>query len=201
VAQCEVLVIESTFGHPRYRFPKRAEIYGEVCSFARKSLEEGAVPVFLAYVLGKGQEAVRLLADAGFSVAVHPSIAGVCDIYRELGCFLKYRRFDGEIEANEVLVVPAHLARAPELNRLGKTRTAVLTGWALDKGARFRYGTDAAFALSDHADFDALVQYVAQSGASKIFTVHGFAKELAACLRDRGFHAQPLAAPRQMELF
>ena len=34
VAECDTLVIESTFGHPRYRFPERERTYDEVAAWA-----------------------------------------------------------------------------------------------------------------------------------------------------------------------
>jgi len=201
IAFCDVLVVESTFGTPKYRFPPREETYKAIHDFARKALDEGATPVLFAYTLGKSQEAMKLLADAGLAVAAHSTIADLAEVYAGLGCPLPHRRFDGEIRKGEVLVFPMHLTRSRALDKLGPAKTAVLTGWALDPGTRYRYGTDAAFPLSDHADFDGLLTYVQQTGARKVLTVHGFAKELAACLRDRGFDAQPLATPRQLELF
>lgn len=201
VAHCDLLVIESTFGHPRYRFPPREETAAAMCTFARRCLEDGQVPVFLAYSLGKSQEGMRVLADAGFRLAAHSSIAEVCAVYQRLGCAIPHRRFEGRIEPGEVLFFPPNLARSPQLERLGPHRTAVLTGWALDSSAKYRYGADEAFPLSDHADFEGLVGYVEATGARRVVTVHGFAKEFAACLRDRGIDARPLEAPPQLEMF
>lgn len=201
IAFCDVLVIESTFGNPKYRFPPREETYQAIHDFAVKTLSSGATPVLFAYTLGKSQEAMKLLTDAGLKVAVHSTIADIADCYAQLGCPIPHRRFDGAMGPGETLIFPMHLTRARSLDKIGPSRSAVLTGWALDEGTRYRYGTDAAFPLSDHADFEGLLAYVQQTGARKILTVHGFAKEFAACLRDRGFDAQPLVTPKQMELF
>ena len=59
---------------------------------------------------------------------------------------------------------------------------------------------DAAFPLTDHADYPALLRYARESGASRIFTVHGFEEELAAALRKLGIRAEPLRETRQLEL-
>jgi len=201
IAFCDVLVVESTFGMPRYRFPPREQTYEAVRDFARTTLSDGATPVLFAHSLGKSQEVMKLLSDAGFSVAVHPSIADLADLYAELGCPLAHRRFDGEIKEGEVLVLPLHLTRSRALDQVGPARTAILTGWALDAETRYRYGTDVAIPLSDHADFEGLLAYVAQTGARKVLTVHGFTKELAESLCHRGVDAQPLVTPRQLELF
>jgi len=201
IAFCDVLVTEATFGLPKYRFPPREETYEAIRGFVRQALNDGVAPILFAYTLGKSQEAMRLLADGGLEVAVHSSIADIADIYAAFGCKLAHRRFDGELRKGEVLIYPTQFNRARALDKLGPSRTAVLTGWALDSGARYRYGTDAAFPLSDHADFEGLLDYVKKTGAKKVLTVHGFASQFAACLRDRGIDAQPLVAPKQMELF
>ncbi len=73
-----------------------------------------------------------------------------------------------------------------------RRRTAILTGWAID-GGRFFRGVDAAFPLSDHADFPSLVRYAKATGAGRVFTVHGHEDALAAALRKEGLRAEPLA--------
>ncbi|MGI5860975.1 MAG: MBL fold metallo-hydrolase [Myxococcales bacterium] len=198
-ARCDVLIIESTFGHPRFRFPPREETYARMCAFARSALAEGGTPVFFAYTLGKSQEAMRALADAGLPLVAHPSIADVCEIYASFGHSIPHRRFAGSVEEGEVLFLPAGPTSAHQA--IPKARTAMLSGWALESGARYRFGTDEAFPLSDHADFDGLLGYVEATGAKRVLTVHGYAKELAAVLRDRGVDARPFDLPRQMELF
>ena len=78
-------------------------------------------------------------------------------------------------------------------------RTAFLTGWALDGAAAFR-GADAAFPLSDHADFPSLLAYARATGAGRIYTVHGHADALARALRREGLRAEPLREQLQLEL-
>ena len=86
------------------------------------------------------------------------------------------------------------------LRKLGRVRTAVLTGWAVDPNCRFRYQTDAAFPLSDHADFTDLVEFVKRVAPKRIFTLHGFAADFAATLRARGVEAWALGADNQLEM-
>src|SRR6185369_5540614 len=81
-----------------------------------------------------------------------------------------------------------------------RVRLAVLTGWAVDPSCRYRYGADAAFPLSDHADFPDLVELVKQVAPRKVFTLHGFAADFARHLRELGFDAQALSEAEQMML-
>jgi putative mRNA 3-end processing factor len=202
VAECDMLVIESTFGHPRYVFPPREEVMGQVESWVRRHQERGSVPVLLAYPLGKSQEAMKYLSDRGFPLVAHSSIYEMTKLYGELGVPIEpLRCLDGRVEPGEVLFFPPHLVRGGGLAPFWPRATAVLTGWALDgPGACRRYGADVAFPLSDHADCPSLVRYVKATGARDVITLHGFAEELAQVLRGEGLDARALGQPKQLAL-
>jgi putative mRNA 3-end processing factor len=201
VMPCDVLVIESTFGHPRYVFPPKEEVLRAVRAFVDETLSDGKTPVLLGYALGKAQEILKALSDAGYRCAAHPVVHAVNKVYEAHGVALPNVRAlppEGP-EAGEVVVAPPHLARSPALRGVRRRRTAMLTGWAVD-GGRFFRGADAAFPLSDHADFPSLVRYAKATGASRVFTVHGHADVLAAALRKEGLRAEPLREQAQLEL-
>jgi putative mRNA 3-end processing factor len=46
--------------------------------------------------------------------------------------------------------------------------------------------------MSDHCDYNELINMVVQSGAEQVYTIHGFVDEFAEDLRKRGISAQPL---------
>lgn len=200
VAECDVLILESTFGHPRYSFPPRDETWDRVAQWCRRHLEQGIVPILLAYPLGKSQEAVAALTARGLRLCAHASIHDVCELYRELGTPLEVRRYDGAFEDGEVGLFPPHIARSASLRRVRRA-TAVLTGWAVDGPmATRRYGADVAFPVSDHADFRSLVKYARATGAAEVITHHGFADELAEALRAQGMIARAVHRPLQLSL-
>jgi len=203
VAECDTLVIEATFGHPRYRFPPRPEVLDAVEKWVRQQLERDTVPVLLGYPLGKSQEAMKALAARGFELVAHSSIFEMAQLYAELGVPIEpLRCFDGQVKPGEVLFYPPHLARGGGLSGVWPRATAVLTGWALDPGAAYRYGAQVAFPLSDHADCPSLVKYVKATGAREVLTHYGFKAELAQVLKDEGIDARPLGGkPQQLALF
>jgi len=86
------------------------------------------------------------------------------------------------------------------LRHLPARRTAMVSGWALDSGSTYRYRCDAAFPLSDHADFPDLLKLVELVNPKRVLTVHGFAKEFASTLRERGWDALALGRENQLEL-
>ena len=202
VAECDTLVIESTFGHPRYRFPPKPEVLGEVAKWIRQKQEAGIAPILLGYPLGKSQEAIKHLGQAGFRFAAHQSIWAMSQLYEELGCSMEaVRKFDGTLREGEVGFFPPHRWRSGPAGTLWPRATAVLTGWAVDPGAAQRYGADIAFPLSDHADFPALMKYVKATGATEVITHHGFARELSDALNAEGIDARPLGTAKQLSLF
>ena len=61
----ETLIMETTYGLPRYQLPPTDEVIGQIVAFCRDALEAGAVPVLLGYSLGKAQEILCSLTGAG----------------------------------------------------------------------------------------------------------------------------------------
>ena len=201
VVECDVLVLESTFGIPRYVFPEKEEVLLAIRRFVDEALSDGATPVLLGYALGKAQEILKYLGEAGYPCRAHPVVHAVNRVYEAQGVPLPNVALLGPEgpARGEVVVAPPHLARTSPILRIPNRRTAVLTGWAIDGRGGFR-GADAAFPLSDHADFPSLMRYAKASGARRVLTVHGYARELAGHLRREGIRAEPLVEREQLEL-
>jgi hypothetical protein len=193
--------VEATFGRPHYRFPPTAEVARGICDFCLDAVGSGVTPVLYAYSLGKGQEVLSHLAGAGLPLVLCGSLFTVTEIYRAMGVSLPAAHRGGEeLPRDAVVICPPHLRGRPWVKRIAPQRTAYISGWAVDRGAASRLGCDVAFALSDHADFDELVLYVERSAARQVYTLFGFAEDLAHQLRRRGWRAEALASPRQLEL-
>ena len=208
----DVLVMECTYGDPRYRFPDRRDEIDRLCEFIARTLRGGATPVLIAYSLGKAQEAARVLGMRGFGVWLHEEAHAMVEVYRGFGVeFPRCHRYETPAEDEEtegtraapfergVLIVPPGPAGKRISRRFRPRRTAFLSGWALDpwRGGAF---ADSAFAISDHADFDELVELVERVRPRKIHTLHG-PDSFARHLRARGFDAAPAALAAQGSLF
>lgn len=197
----DYLVMETTFGRPHYVFPPETDVWRDLIAFCRTSMAEGATPVLFAYSLGKTQELLAGLRDARLPIALHKESARLTRIYEHFGhVFPAFEIFDGANAIGRVLIAPPQATRSVLFQQIEKVRTATITGWAMDSSCRFRSGTDAAFPLSDHADFPGLIEFVRRVGPKKVFTLHGFAAEFARTLRELGFDAQALSEPEQLDL-
>jgi len=193
--------METTFGLPRYRFPPTEQVIDQMISFCRETIDGGNVAVLLGYSLGKAQEILCSLDGAGLTPMLHGSVYRMTRIYEQFGqSFCKYVRYNPNDVAGRVLICPPSANRSHMLERIPHKRVAMMSGWAVDPNAVYRYQVDAAFPLSDHADYDDLIRYVELVQPRRVLTLHGFAAAFARDLRARGVEAWALSEENQMEL-
>jgi DNA ligase-1 len=198
----DTLIMETTYGRPKYRMPPTDEVLARMIAFCRDTLEDGCVPVLLGYSLGKSQEILCALLAAGLTPMLHGAVFKMTEIYRALrpGFPTGYVPYVAGEVSGKVLVCPPSAARTTMLTRIKNRRTATLTGWALDPGATYRLQCDAAFPLTDHADYPDLLRYVELVQPRRVLTLHGFAAAFARDLRARGVEAWALSEDDQLEL-
>ncbi len=205
IRPADTVIMETTFGLPRFRLPRAEGVISDMARFARETLEDGEVPVFLGYSLGKAQELLLALHGAApeLRFLLHPAVAKMTTLVGTLG--YEFPAF-GELDVKErdprghAVIAPPSAGRGRAMRQLKNARLAVATGWALDSGARYRYQVDEAFPLSDHAGYDDLLDYVSKASPRRVLTLHGYAREFAADLRSRGIEAWSLAGNDQIEL-
>jgi DNA ligase-1 len=198
--EADTLIMETTFGLPRYQFPPTEKVVSEIVVFCRETIDDGAVPVLLGYSLGKAQEILCSLDGAGLIPMLHGSVFQMTRIYEQFGqSFGKYVRYNRNNVSGKVLICPPSAGHSPMVDNIPRKRVAMISGWAVEPGAIYRYQVDAAFPLSDHADYNDLIRYVDLVKPKRVLTLHGFAAEFARDLRERGIEAWALSEENQME--
>lgn len=198
--KADTLIMETTFGLPRYRFPPTEQVIDQIIAFCRETIDDGGVPVLLGYSLGKAQEILCSLDGAGLTPMLHGSVYQMTRVYEQSGkSFCKYLRYNPNDVAGKVLICPPSANHSYMLEKIARKRVAMISGWAVDPNAIYRYQVDAAFALSDHADYNDLLRYVGLVQPRRVLTLHGFAASFARDLRDRGIEAWALSEENQME--
>lgn len=186
---CDRIIIESTFGLPVYRFLNRDQARERIVEFAQRCIAEGDTPVFIGYALGRGQEIVHTLCQAGVPTMVHGAIAGLIPVYEAQGYeFPGWEPYNARELAGRALVVVPSFRNVLEAK--GKSfRLAYVSGWAMLDNARARTGAEELIPYSDHGDFEELLTMVEQSGARQVDVVHGYTEAFARILRGRGLDA------------
>ncbi|MGJ8643991.1 MAG: ATP-dependent DNA ligase [Luteolibacter sp.] len=199
--QADTLIMETTFGLPHLVFPAPMEVDAALLRFVHDAFADGETPVVFGYSLGKAQEAIALLAENGIPVLSHPKVAEMTQACRAAGVNLPEPVvFEGFSREGHVVVAPPNAVKAKLLRGLKDKRTAMLTGWALQSGAFYRYRVGVVIPMSDHADHPGLMECVMRVRPKRVLTVHGFAKEFAAELREKGIEAWCASGGDQLEL-
>lgn len=188
---CDTLIVESTFGLPIFRFPERAATIAALVVWCRQTLEAGDTPVVLAYALGKSQAIVHALLAADLPVVAHGAVHKICVAYESLGVPMgiadgRTRAYADAKSSRAVLVTPPDTVSQPMIKKRRDAKVAYVSGWAMIDAAVDRHRADAAFAISDHADFDDLVATVDATGAREVVVTHGEALPFSWALAARG---------------
>ncbi len=188
IPQCDRLIMEATYGDPSYNFPPLEDVHRQISRWVTENQSSNLI--IGCYHLGKAQEMIRILNECSVVPVVTEKTDAFCSVYGKYGFKLE-RILVGTEEAEEamsrsfVAIVPMNKARRYFAARLAKafdcpTLCAVATGWAL----HYRFNTDAAFPLSDHAGFNDLVHYAEQTGARDIEFFCGNGERVLAAVRE-----------------
>ena len=199
----DILVMESTFGVARYRFPPAEETWARARHWVTETMTTGNTPILMAYSLGKAQETLAAMAPLGLPAMAHQSMIDLDGAFRahcpvELPALVP---LEAEKSAGHLVIVPPNVRRSPLVASLPNPRFALLTGWALDSATLYRSKVQAAFPVSDHADFPELLEMVGRVRPRQVIVVHGFEREFASALRARGIEAWSACGNDQLELF
>jgi putative mRNA 3-end processing factor len=201
IPKCKKLITECTFGLPEFVFPKLDEIKKQVNELVSELYSKGVPVILMGYQLGKAQTITQLFGHWS-PLYFHDSVKQMNDMHHQLGVPLIEGMGHSEAQKKGLLDKKPWIMVAPMMseknNFLKEMRskygavTIGFSGWA--QSTRFPFGrrADYSIAMSDHCDFNELVDMVIQSGAEQVYTIHGFVEEFATHLRKLGISAQPL---------
>ncbi|MEM9587549.1 MAG: ligase-associated DNA damage response exonuclease [Planctomycetota bacterium] len=196
--RCDLLVTESTFALPVYRWASQASVMEQVNDWWRQSREMGKSCVLYGYAVGKSQ---RLLAGLDRSIGpiyTHGAVEKGVDAYRRSGVDLPPTIPVGSVEGKHdwagamVVAVPSAHA-TPWTRRFRSPSTAMASGWMAVRGARRRRSVDRGFVLSDHVDWDSFLEAVSASQAREVWVTHGYSAAAARYLQEQGLDAKSIS--------
>ena len=202
---CDGFLTEATFALPIYRWPDTADVIDALVAWWHACAGRGETALLYCYALGKAQRVLAELArrppdDLPEPMAwLHGAMLEPTRLYREAGVALlptapvmdAARRGDF---AGRLVLAPPSAQGSPWLRRLGPLSPAHASGWMRLRGNRRRRGVDRGFVLSDHADWPALLDTIAATGAREVLATHGDAHALVRVLRESGLNARELQA-------
>lgn len=195
VVPCDTFISEATFAVPVYRWPAAEDVAGEMRTWIDHNRRGGRPTVLLAYSLGKAQRLLSLIgAEIGQPVLAHGAVANMVEAYRDAGVALPAVEtivddMRGEATRGRVVLAPPSALNTPWMKRFPDPATAMVSGWMRVRGARRWKGVDRGFVLSDHADWPALLDTIAATGARRVLATHGYAEVLARACAEAGLEA------------
>ncbi|MGY8767327.1 MAG: MBL fold metallo-hydrolase RNA specificity domain-containing protein [Pirellulales bacterium] len=188
--QADTLIMECTFGKPQYRLPPRKETTEVLIEKVNAAFQVGATPVIHAYVLGKAQEVTKILTSAGIKVLQHPAIFEMSQLYQQYGCDLgSFELYQDRPKPNHAVIIPPKSQKIHPLQGIVHKQTFSVTGWALGGEVLKKHHADHVIPLSDHADFDELLEIVERVNPSTVYCTHG-PKTFVDHLKEQGHDAR-----------
>ncbi|MGB0225091.1 MAG: ligase-associated DNA damage response exonuclease [Litorivicinaceae bacterium] len=185
---CDVLITEATFALPIYRWPSMDQVMEHMFRWWDHHIRNQRTPVLLCYSLGKAQ---RIMAEirqrSDRSVQVHGAVANLNLEYEKQGVALCPWQRANESDkgvSTDLVIAPPQVAGSSFLKRFHPTELAMASGWMQVRGVRRRSAINHGFVISDHADWQSLIQTVQQSEARQIYATHGETRVLTRFLND-----------------
>ncbi|MBL7706673.1 MAG: ligase-associated DNA damage response exonuclease [Taibaiella sp.] len=192
IVRCHEFVTESTFALPIYNWTPVAQQQEQMRNWVLQNREKGKISVFVGYALGKAQRIMRALEGLG-TLKVHYAIARLNQAYAMAGVALpEYEVLDVETEkplAEDIVIVPPALVDSNLLRKIPNRAEAICSGWMQVRGARRWRAADAGFAISDHADWQGLLDVIKGTGAEQVYVTHGQTAVFEKYLNEIGIQA------------
>ena len=195
--RCHHFITECTFGLPIYRWESQDIIIRQIEKWWSTNAEANRTSVITAYSLGKAQRVIHALGNNIGPILTHPAVEKMNEVYRASGIDLPTtQEYTEQIEKktlNKALIVtPSSGTSGKWLQKIKNYSLANASGWMAIRGNRRRFGADRGFVLSDHCDWDGLIDAVKATGAENIYPTHGNTVTFSKWLNEQGYNARPI---------
>jgi putative mRNA 3-end processing factor len=195
--KCDVFITEATFGLPVFHHPPDK---GEIAKVlhARELFPDRSVLIG-AYSLGKCQRVIALLRRASYErpIYLHGAHQALCDLYVgrgvQLGTLLPATVADSSKIKNEIVLCPPAAIGEVWSRRLGDPVPAVASGWMRIRARARQAHAELPLVISDHADWDELLQTVRDTDAPEVWVTHGREEALIHAIEQTGRRARALS--------
>ncbi|ADR21126.1 DNA ligase-associated DEXH box helicase [Marivirga tractuosa] len=191
---CHEFVTETTFGLPIYQWKPQSETFNEINHWWKKNKADGKTSVIFAYALGKAQRIMKNVDTNIGKIYTHGAVESATEALRKTGLDLpETTKITNDIpkkeyQGNLVIATPASIGTT-WMKKLAPYSTGIASGWMMLRGTRRRKAADRGFVLSDHADWNGLLEAVKLSEAETIYSTHGYSNVFTKYLQEQGLNA------------
>lgn len=196
VVTCDTFIMESTFAQPVYHWPSVGYLEDQFRHWWLANQAADALSVVLGYSLGKAQRLVNMIDNPPGSIYVHKTIAENNHVIEASGYTLnKWNLWDENTSKDELigslLITTPSSLKSDLIEDWPPYSIATASGW--NQLSNRQYHRTYPMVISDHADWEGLLQTVRDVGANRVRTMHGYAEYLSTHLRNQfKIDAKPL---------
>ena len=193
--KCHTFITESTFGLPIYNWKPQEEIFRNIQNWITENKSEGKTSILIAYSLGKAQRLLPCIAAITDKILAHGAVYNMHMALVNAGWDLpKLERVTPETPKEDlkgaVVIAPSSAEGTPWLKKFSPYAIGICSGWMQVRGNTRRKNADAGFALSDHADWNGLLEAIKATEAEKVFVTHGFQHAFSRYLNEQGIASE-----------
>lgn len=169
----DLLIIEATYGNPLNTRPFKEKVEDELVKLIKTHLRNNPVYVFGYH--GKLQEVIKLLNDKGVNIPIvlSESVYKVAKVCEKHGMKIKNYLPIKSSEAIEIMKTKNYIAMFHMSSKKyikGNATKIYLSGWEFKKPYRVIGEKEYIVALSDHSDFNQLLEYIKESKPKTVIT-------------------------------
>jgi putative mRNA 3-end processing factor len=196
--KCDVFISEATFALPVFRHPPTeheiAKLLASVAQFPERTHIVGA------YALGKAQRVIAHLREAGWTrpIYLHGAMQRLCDLYEAHGVALgplepaTLAKGEKRDFAGEIVIAPPSALQERWARRFAEPLDCFASGWMSVRQRAKQRGVELPLVISDHADWDELIQTVEEIAPQELWITHGRDDALARWAELHGVTARRL---------
>ena len=199
VVPADVFVTEATFALPVFTHPPIAH---EIDKLLRSvaTLRDRCHLVGV-YALGKCQRLMLALRAAGYdeTLHVHGALVKLTELYEQLGHdFGSWKPVadlspgDRDALRGQIVLCPPSALADRWSRRLPDPLPAMASGWMQIRARVRQRRAEIPLIVSDHADWNDLIQTAVDTGARDVWITHGRVEALEHALKQRGIRAKAL---------
>lgn len=192
--KCHSFISECTFGMPVYKWKPQVEVFEDINQWCYKNISEGRIPVLAGYSLGKAQRIIHHLDPSLGAVYTHGAIENTNEALRRNGVKLPpSTRITSSVSKEDlrkgIVVCPPSAIGSPWIRKFQPFSFGYCSGWMALRGAKRRMAADRGFIISDHADWDGLLEAIKATECESVYLTHGYTASFSRFLSESGLDA------------
>jgi putative mRNA 3-end processing factor len=197
LVKCNTLITEATFGLPIFQHPDPKDEIQKLIKSVK--INKHNCHIVGAYALGKAQRVMNLLRQQNYNetIYIHGSLQKLCEYYSKekinIGNFEKASSKDKNFYEGKIIIAPPSALKDRWSRRFPNPIVSMASGWMTVKQRAKQQGIELPLVISDHSDWNELLDTINKSKARNILITHGQEDALVYYCKKQNLISKPLS--------